>query len=105
MPYVVYALYLASLFTSGITGIIGVVIAYINKNDAPQWIQTHYLFQIRTFWIGFLISIIGVILTFILIGWLVFLGLLIWLIIRMVKGIKYYSENRPIPNPETWTIP
>ena len=48
---IVYILYLVSLLF-GITGIIGVVMAYINKDDAPEWLQTHYQFQIRTFWIG-----------------------------------------------------
>ena len=104
MPYIVYTLYLVSL-VFGITGVVGVIIAYINKDDAPHWVQTHYRFQIRTFWIGLLICIIGVILTLVLIGWLILLGFLIWLIIRVVKGIKYYSERRPIPNPETWMSP
>jgi uncharacterized membrane protein len=33
----------------GITGVIGVVMAYINKDDAAEWLKTHYQFQIRTF--------------------------------------------------------
>lgn len=45
---IVYFLYLAGL-VFGITGIIGVVMAYINRNDAPEWLETHYQFQIRTF--------------------------------------------------------
>ena len=47
----VYILYLVSLLI-GITAIVGLIIAYVNRDDAPGWLQTHYRFQIRTFWIG-----------------------------------------------------
>ena len=50
----VYILYLVGL-VFGITGIIGVIVAYVNKGDAPEWMQSHYRFQIRTFWMGFFV--------------------------------------------------
>jgi uncharacterized membrane protein len=101
---VVYILYLVGILF-GITGIVGVVIAYINRGDAPRWVASHYDFQIRTFWISLLAVVVGTILTFILIGYLVLLAWAIWLIIRVVKGLKYLSDGRPIPDPETWAIP
>ena len=57
---IVYILYLVSLVV-GITGIVGVIMAYVNRADAPEWVQTHYRFQIRTFWIGLLYGLIGVV--------------------------------------------
>ena len=57
----VYILYLLALVV-GITAIIGVVMAYINRNAAPDWLKTHYTFQIRTFWISLLYTVIGVVL-------------------------------------------
>ena len=48
----VYILYLVGLLTGGLTFIIGAVIAYMNKDDAEEWLQSHYRFQVRTFWIG-----------------------------------------------------
>jgi uncharacterized membrane protein len=50
---VVYLLYFASLLV-GVTSIIGVIIAYVYRADSPEWVATHYRFQIRTFWIGLL---------------------------------------------------
>ncbi|MFT6557415.1 DUF4870 family protein [Sneathiella sp.] len=97
----VYILYLASI-VFGITGLIGVVMAYINRGDAPAWVQTHYQFQIRTFWIGILISVIGMLTIAFFIGGLILLGFLIWYIVRSVKGMKYLSQNQPHPNPTTW---
>ena len=37
----VYILYLVSLLV-GITSIVGVIMAYVNRSDAPEWVQTHY---------------------------------------------------------------
>ena len=93
---VVYILYLVSI-VAGVTGLIGVIIAYVNKGEAPDWVASHYRYQIRTFWIGLLILIIGGILTLILVGWLVLLAWLIWLIVRCAKGMNHLGQGRPIP--------
>jgi uncharacterized membrane protein len=98
---IVYILYLAGIFF-GITGIIGVVMAYINKDEAPEWLRTHYQFQIRTFWIGALYIFLGTILSLILIGWFILLFWVVWLIIRSVKGIKALDSEKAIENPKSW---
>lgn len=100
---IVYILYLVSLLF-GITGIIGVVMAYINKDDAPEWLQTHYQFQIRTFWIGALFIFLGSILSVILIGWFLLLFWVVWLIVRSVKGMKALDEEKAIDNPTSWVF-
>jgi uncharacterized membrane protein len=101
MAKVVYILYLASILV-GLTSIIGVVIAYINKDEAPEWLKSHYQFQIRTFWIGILYTFIGLLTSIILIGWLVLLFTLIWFIIRCIKGIQLLDKKTACPNPTTW---
>ncbi|MGB1427241.1 MAG: DUF4870 family protein [Cycloclasticus sp.] len=98
---VVYILYLAGIIF-GLTGIIGVVMAYINKREAPDWLQTHYQFQIRTFWIGLLYVLIGMILSIILIGYLVLLFWVVWLVIRCVKGMKSLDQKEAHPDPASW---
>ena len=55
---IVYILYMVGL-VMGITGIVGVVLAYVNKDNAPEWLKSHYQFQIRTFWIGALYIFVG----------------------------------------------
>jgi uncharacterized membrane protein len=97
----VYILYLVGL-VFGITGIVGVVMAYINKDDAPEWLKTHYQFQIRTFWIGAFYMFLGTLLFVILIGWFIFLFWVIWLIVRAVKGMKALDEERAVENPTSW---
>ncbi|PKH29336.1 hypothetical protein [Shewanella sp. ALD9] len=98
---IVYLLYMVGLLF-GITGIIGVVMAYINKGDAPEWLKTHYQFQIRTFWIGAIYIFLGSILSLVIIGWFVFLFWAVWLIIRSLKGMKALELEKPIENPTGW---
>lgn len=98
---IVYILYLVGL-VFGITGIIGVIMAYINKDESPDWLKTHYQFQIRTFWIGLLLMFLGTILSIMLIGWFIFLFWVVWLVIRCIKGMKNLDLEKPVDNPTSW---
>lgn len=97
----IYILYLVGLIV-GITPIIGVIMAYVNKADAPAWVQTHYQAQIRTFWIGLLYGIISMVTMMIVVGFLVALFTLVWWIIRCVKGLKAISVGASYENATTW---
>tara|TARA_R110002049_G_scaffold92191_4_gene228922 strand:+ start:437 stop:781 length:345 start_codon:yes stop_codon:yes gene_type:complete len=97
----IYILFLANILVPFL-GLIGVVMAYVNKADAPEWLRTHYQFQIRTFWIGILYFFIGAVLTMVIIGYLVILFTVIWVIIRCVKGMKYLDVQQAHPNPTAW---
>jgi len=98
---VIYILYLAALVI-GVTSIIGLVMAYIFRDGAPHWVRTHYHYQIRTFWIGLLYLFVGVITSFIFIGYLILVFWFIWYVIRCVKGLKLASDGAPVLNAETW---
>jgi uncharacterized membrane protein len=98
---IVYILYLASLLF-GITAVIGVVMAYVHQGAAPAGLDTHYRYQIRTFWIGLLYLVVGGILTVVYVGALVLLFALVWFVVRCVKGLKLLGERQPVPDPATW---
>lgn len=98
---VIYILYLVSLVV-GITGLIGVVMAYVNRTGAPDWVQSHYRWQIRTFWMALLYSAFGLLLSQILIGYLVILFTVIWLIVRVVKGMQALGRGEPLSDVESW---
>lgn len=98
---IIYILYLVGLVI-GITALVGVIMAYINKKEAPEWLQTHYQFQIRTFWIGLLFLVVGTITSAFIIGIFILLFWLVWLIIRVVKGMKALGANEAVPNPTSW---
>jgi uncharacterized membrane protein len=97
----IYILYLLSLIF-GITSLVGLVMAYINKGDAPEWLQSHYRFQIRTFWIGLLIGVIGAATAVFMVGILFLVFLFVWWIVRCVKGMKYITEGSAHPDPASW---
>jgi len=78
---IVYYLYLASIVL-GVTAIVGVIMAFMNRLGTGDWLDTHYTYQIRTFWIGLLFSVLGLVLTLVVVGWLVVLATAVWLILR-----------------------
>lgn len=94
---VVYALQAAG-FLVGISWIVGVVINYVKREDASgTWLQSHFRWQIRTFWFGLLWAAIGVPLCLVFIGWAVLFADAVWIIYRIVKGWLNLTENRPMP--------
>ncbi len=100
---VIYILLIVSTIV-GITGIIGLIMAYVMKDDAEDWLQTHYRFQIRTCWIGLLYVAIGLITLNITIGFFVLLYTFVWVIVRCAKGLKQLEEKRPVNNLESWFL-
>lgn len=100
---VIYVLYLLALI-NGVTAVVGVIMAYIYRDDAPEWLRTHYELQIRTFWMGLLIGAIGVMLSWVLIGIPILLALAVWWIIRCVKGIRFVGDRAPYPNYRGWGL-
>jgi uncharacterized membrane protein len=89
-------------YITGITAIIGVVIAYIQADSADAPVKSHYIFQIRTFVIGFIYFLVGLLLLNIAVGALIILWALVWSLIRNVKGLLALNRNDPIANPESW---
>jgi uncharacterized membrane protein len=56
----------------------------------------------RTFWIGLGIGIIGLILSVVGIGVLVLIGLVIWQLYRIIRGLIRAADGQPIENPLSW---
>ena len=75
---VVYVLYALSYFT-GITAIVGIIINYVKREDAAgTWLESHFRWQIRTFWFGLLFANFC------------------WIIYRIVKGWLNLNDNKPM---------
>jgi uncharacterized membrane protein len=82
--------------------LVGVIIAHIQVGSADPMLNTHYRFQIRTFWIGLLYIVIGTILTFAVVGIVVLFWWFVWSLVRNIKGALALNESRPIANPDSW---
>lgn len=100
---IIYILYLAG-FIVGLTPIIGVVIAHLNKGKSEGWVTSHYTWLIRTFWIGLLYGFISFLLAIVLIGFVLMLATAVWVIVRCVLGLQAMGRNEPIKNPDSWLI-
>ena len=93
---VIYALLAAGFFV-GITWIVALIMGYVKLDDARgTWLESHYRWQIRTFWFGLLWGVIGGILALILVGFIVLAADAIWIIYRIVKGWLRLTEQREV---------
>ena len=92
----IYALYAAS-FLIGITAIVAIVMNYIKKEDvAGTFLESHFRWQIRTFWFGMLWGMLGAITFVLVIGWFVLIVNGIWIIYRIAKGWLRLNDNKPM---------
>lgn len=113
---VIYALHTFSLLTgiigtativgaflTGWPSIIAVILNYVKRSEVRgTWLESHFRWQIRTFWFGLLwiVLCLGfVVATFgigILIAWLP-MGLVgLWFVYRVIRGWVALSDGRPM---------
>jgi uncharacterized membrane protein len=57
LAYMNYALLFSAVFFAGVPALIAAVIAYSQKDEAPPTISSHFAFQLRIFWIAFVIAL------------------------------------------------
>ena len=96
LTWVIYGLYAAS-FLLGITSIVAIILNYVKRGDvAGTYLESHFTWQIRTFWISVIVALVGALLMLVLVGWLVWLADMVWVIYRLVVGGLKLSESRPI---------
>ena len=96
MAQLVYILQAVGFFI-GLTWIVAVIVNYVKQDEARgSWVESHFRWQIRTFWFGLLWAVVGIITSFILIGFAVLAANTIWLIYRVVKGWLNFSESKPM---------
>lgn len=94
---VAYTLYAFSYF-AGITAIIAIVLNYIKLEEvAGTWLESHFRWQMRTFWFGLQWAVVAFITMFILIGFAIHFANCIWIVYRVIKGWLYFNDNKPMP--------
>ncbi len=92
-------------FVFGWPSIIAVVINYVKRADARgTWLESHFTWQIRTFWFAmlwaFVIGGVGALLAIVLVGfaiWAVgFFVLGLWAIYRIARGWMALRDRKPV---------
>ncbi len=116
LTHVIYALHAFSLvtgivgaatvvgaFLTGWPSIIAVILNYVKRSDVRgTWLETHFRWQIRTFWFGllwatlcglFIVATLGIGL---LIAWLPLTLVGLWFIYRIARGWLRVMDHRPM---------
>jgi uncharacterized membrane protein len=88
-------------FVGSIPSILAVVLNYVKRGDARgTWAESHYRWQIRTFWFAILWVVIAGILFVTLIGIPIAVGILVavtlWLMYRIARGWLRLRDRRPM---------
>ena len=87
-------------FSNGITLLIAAILAYVRRDQAQPWLKSHFDYQIRTFWYGLVIFVVGFLTIWIFgLGALVWLLGGIWLVIRADVGLIRVVDGRPQTDP------
>ena len=116
LTHVIYALHAFSLLT-GIVGaativgafltgwpsIIAVILNYVKRSEARgTWLESHFRWQIRTFWFGLLwvaLCLLFVVATLgigLLVAWFPLAVVGVWFVYRVVRGWLALLEHRPM---------
>ena len=116
VTHLVYALHTLSLvigavgaatvigaFLFGWPSIIAVIINYVKRGEARgTWLESHFRWQIRTFWFGLLwislclLFVIGTLGIGILIAWIPMAFVSLWFIYRIARGWIALNNRRPM---------
>jgi uncharacterized membrane protein len=98
LTHVIYGLYALSLFGFGTPAIVAIVLNYIKKDDVrDSWLESHFSWQIRTFWWSVVWVVLGWLTFLILIGWAIWGVAFIWFVYRVAKGWLNLNDGKPMP--------
>lgn len=98
----IYMLYLGSILLWFLPSFPGFVMALVNRKGAPDWLKSHFSFQIHTFWKGFLMTFVSLLLLSVWIGLFGLIGTMIWWAVRNVNAMRYLKDKKPIPDIHSW---
>jgi len=119
VAHIVYALHAVGLalgafgaatvlgsFLFGWPSIIAVILNYVYRGDARgTWLETHFTWQIRTFWYALgwslLVALVSIPLALVIIGfgtWILGTFILgVWAVYRVGRGWLRLNAHRPMP--------
>jgi uncharacterized membrane protein len=90
-------------FLTGWPSLIAVILNYVKRGDVRgTWLESHFRWQIRTFWYGLLwVGLCGIFIVMtlgigILIVWMPLIVVTVWFIYRVVRGWLALRDRRPM---------
>jgi uncharacterized membrane protein len=94
---------IVTAFLSGWPSIIAVILNYVKRSDVRgTWLDTHFSWQIRTFWYALLWLVVGGILFVTVVGIpfavALWFGTGIWVLYRIIRGWMALASQRVLPS-------
>lgn len=94
--------FIVTAFLTGWPSIIAVIINYIKRNDVRgTFLDSHFSWQLRTFWYAllwvFVIGLLIITLIGIPIAWVVAIIVGIWVLYRIIRGWMNLASRTPMP--------
>jgi uncharacterized membrane protein len=91
-------------FVFGWPSIIAVILNYIKRSDARgTFLDSHFTWQIRTFWFALAWTLASWVLIFTIIGipfaWLLILAVSVWVAYRVIRGWLALKDAKAMPLP------
>ena len=89
-------------FLTGWPSIIAVILNYLKRSDARgTWLDSHFSWQIRTFWFALLWLALGAVLLATVVGipvaFVLWFGTGIWVLYRIIRGWMALSSQKVLP--------
>lgn len=98
LTQLVYILQGISLMV-GVTSIAGLILNYLKRDEVKgTYLESHFTWQIKTFWYTLLGVILGGLLAIVLIGFLILGAVALWYIYRIVKGWLAFNDGKELSN-------
>jgi uncharacterized membrane protein len=92
----VYGLQAAALLV-GVTFFVAVLLAYLRRGEAAgTWLESHFTWQIRTFWWSLAWSVLGVATLVVIVGFFILPACAVWYVYRVVRGWSELNEGRAV---------
>lgn len=90
-------------------GIAGALVAHTNRYQGMPWAVTHHEHALRTLIIGWVIWILGSMLSYIhgalgILTIFVHLGVAVWALVRASIALVFAINRKPIANPKGWLV-
>jgi uncharacterized membrane protein len=89
-------------FLTGWPSIIAIILNYVKRSDVrATWLDSHYSWQLRTFWYALLWLAIGAVLFVTVVGipfaFVLWLATGIWVLYRLIRGWLALGSKRVLP--------
>jgi uncharacterized membrane protein len=96
--------FIVTAFLSGWPSIIAVIVNYVKRSTVrATWLDSHFGWQLRTFWYALLWAVVAGLLILTVVGipvaWVLLVIAGLWVLYRIIRGWIALTEKKPMPLP------